>query len=75
MQIKIKLVHELNHKKHTSMYVSPQPKLGKSHYSLLYIHFVNDHEDYNKMIKKIQEPEMGSLKNFPSYEFCYIANL
>jgi hypothetical protein len=41
------------------------PNLGKITTLLLIIHFVNDHENYNKMIKNIQEPQMGSFKNFP----------
>jgi hypothetical protein len=62
------MVHELRNT--PPCMIHHNPNLGRVTILLFIIHFVNDHEDYNKMIFKIQEPQMGSLKIFPSYEFC-----
>jgi hypothetical protein len=62
MQIKIKLVHELSHKKHTSMYDSPQPKLGKSHYSPPYNTFCKWSWRLKQNDKYFKNPKWEVLK-------------
>jgi hypothetical protein len=39
------------------------PNLKRVTTLLLIIHFVNDHEDYNKMTKKIKNPKWEVKKN------------